>query len=623
MEKYHKFSVSFVVSAVAFTFGLVGPIAAFAATSPSLGAAGTYGILSNLFQHNIAATTITGDPANSPTTGVLGYSSEAGVGAVVVNNGTTYVNDATWTAAGVAQNAALNNVVDGLNIQSCTSVGATVDLSSIDTDGPGGFAPGTFPPGCYSSTGAMDIGSTITLSGSGTYIFKPNGALNTAAGSIVTLSGASACNVFWAPTQAATLGANSTFKGTLIDPSGVTMSNLAAVTGRILAYGGTVTADSNTVTVPVCAVSPSPSPAPASGAGQRDGFITVVKLVINDGGGTKSIEDFPLFVNDAPMTSGMTRGFPAPSNVYTITETADPNYNRTFSGDCDSNGQLNLSPGSTAVCIVTNDDKAVPVVPPVPPLIDVIKVPSPLALPAGPGSVQYTYTLRNVGTVPVTNITMVGDTCSPIILVSGDTNSNANLEVDETWTYRCSTTLAKTHTNTVVATGWANGLSAVDIANATVVVGAPVVPPLIHVTKIPSPLTLSAGGGLVTYTKIVTNPGTVALSNVRVTDDKCSPMNYISGDMNANSRLDTNEAWTYICRTNLTKTTTNTAVASGEANGLTARDFAVATVVVVPPKLPNTGFAPGGENTSRNIILFIGIFALVSVSALVLRRRMV
>ena len=146
-------------------------------------------------------------------------------------------------------------------------------------------------------------------------------------------------------------------------------------------------------------------------------------------------------------------------------------------------------------------------VPPVPPLIDVVKVPSPLALPAGPGPVPYTYTLRNIGTVPVTNITMVGDTCSPITLVSGDINANAVLDVSETWTYTCSTTLSATHTNTVVATGWANGVSATDIASATVVVGLPVVPPLIHVTKVPSPLALPAGGGMVTYTETSHQPG--------------------------------------------------------------------------------------------------------------------
>lgn len=256
---------------------------------------------------------------------------------------------------------------------------------------------------------------------------------------------------------------------------------------------------------------------------------------------------------------------------------------------------MGLGRGDAAVCIITNNDIGAPVVvPPVPPLIDVVKVPSPLSLPGGPGKVDYTYTLTNIGTVPVTDITMVGDTCSPIILASGDTNSNGKLEVNETWKYTCSWNLTETHTNTVTATGWANGISAVDLASATVIVGAPTVHPLIHVTKIPKPLTLPAQGGMVTYTNKVTNPGTVPLSNVKLSDDKCANVKYVSGDTNKDSKLDHSETWTYVCRSSLKKTTTNTVIATGEANGFKVRDLAVANVVVATavPKLPNTGVAP-------------------------------
>ncbi len=229
---------------------------------------------------------------------------------------------------------------------------------------------------------------------------------------------------------------------------------------------------------------------------------------------------------------------------------------------------------------------------PIAPIIDVVKVPSPLSLPNGAGLVTYTYTLRNIGTVPVTDITMVGDSCSPITFTSGDIDSDKKLDVTEVWTYRCMTTLTQTHTNTVTATGWANGISTVDIASATVVVGVPIIPPLIHVTKVPNPLALTYGESAVKYTEKVTNPGTVALSNIRLTDDKCAPVVYVSGDTNSNSKLDTTETWVYICNTNLTRTTTNTVIAEGNANGLTARDFAIATVVVSFPPFPKSGFPP-------------------------------
>jgi hypothetical protein len=347
--------------------------------------------------------------------------------------------------------------------------------------------------------------------------------------------------------------------------------------------------------------------------------LVVTKIVV---GGPKVYTDFPLFIDGAAVVTGVAST--TTSGLHTVSETSFPGYTAVIAGNCAADGKITLLPGNLRTCTITNTYTAPAssgggsnYVAPVPPLIDVVKVPSPLALPAGPGPVTYTYTLGNIGTVPVSNVTMVDDTCSPITLISGDTNNNAKLDVNETWIYRCSTTLSATHTNTVTATGMANGISAVDIASATVVVGASVVPPLIHVTKIPKPLALPAGAAMVTYTEKITNPGTVVLSNVLLTDDKCAPMKYISGDINGDSKLDVNETWTYTCQMNLIKTTTNTAMASGEANGLTARDFAIATVVVVAvagtaavPALPNTGLPPGGKGIPWNVVVLSGIFAV-------------
>jgi len=346
--------------------------------------------------------------------------------------------------------------------------------------------------------------------------------------------------------------------------------------------------------------------------------ITVIKAVV---GGAKDIGDFPLLVSGLPVTSGDTNSFSAPAS-YTVTETSKPNYTASFSGDCPG-GIVNLTLGTPKICTITNTYIAPSSgggggTPPVPPLIDLVKVPDPLALPAGPGSVTYTYTLKNIGTVPVTNITMVGDTCAPIILVSGDTNINSNLDVNETWIYTCSTTLTKTHTNIVTATGWANGISAVDVASATVVVGAPVIPPLIHMTKVPSVFALAAPGGAVTYTYTVTNPGTAPLSDVGITDDKCTglPGRVVGhpGDLNKNNLLESNETWTFTCQTKLTKTTTNTGTAVGSANGLTARDFAIATVVVAAPGFPDAGFPPTANSAQQGMFILAVIFLLVSIS---------
>jgi hypothetical protein len=400
-----------------------------------------------------------------------------------------------------------------------------------------------------------------------------------------------------------TLGAlstvdNITFTGTFTPNVIEDTSNIAVVgTGFTDIAGNPGSAGASSANYTIATVE-----AQSSNQSSGTGTINVVKIVINDNGGTKTVADFPLFISGTPVSSGVTNTFSAGS-TYTVYETADPHYTATFSGACDSDGRVRLSYGDQAFCVLTNDDvgEAAAVLP-VPPLIDVVKVPSPLVLPDGPGSVEYTYTLINIGSVPVTDITMVGDTCSPIHLISGDTDSDEQLDVNETWIYTCTTTLTETHTNTVVTTGWANGLSAVDIASATVVVGEDLVPPLIHVTSVPVPLTLPLGGGMVTYTETVSNPGTVSLGNIIVTSDNCAPVNYVSGDTNGNSLLDSTESWIHTCRTNLTSTASHTVTVSSNTNSLVSRDYAIATVLVanagvtgvssVIPGLPDTGFAP-------------------------------
>jgi hypothetical protein len=215
-----------------------------AATAPDLGTAATYGILSSTYTNTAAGTTINGD---------LGYTT--GPAVVPTVNGTTHVADGPYATAGLDQGIALAD----LNGQSCTSLGAgAVALDTINL----GAGPGVFPPGCYSSGGAMTItvSTTVTLNGAGVYIFRPAGALTTGANSrVVAAGGACESDVFWAPVGATTLGANAaasltpTLLGTIIDDAGITFGHFANVTGRALSFGGTVTTDATTITVPTCA----------------------------------------------------------------------------------------------------------------------------------------------------------------------------------------------------------------------------------------------------------------------------------------------------------------------------------------------------------------------------------
>lgn len=315
----------------------------------------------------------------------------------------------------------------------------------------------------------------------------------------------------------------------------------------------------------------------------------------------------------------------------------------TDNGGSTVEGRLLASTGAVTLnnTTVTKATCAVPPVPPAapssgggggwaapigdPPIISVVKVPTPLALPAGPGLVTYDYSVLNIGTVPIHQVTLRDDKCTNGVFLSGDPDGDALLDTDEIWNYRCSMNLSETMTNTVTVAGTANGFSTTDVANATVVVGAPITPPLIHLVKKPSATLLPAGGGAVTYIYTVTNPGTEPLNNVSIVDDKCTglPGRVVGhpGDLNSNNLLENGEVWSFLCQTNITQTTTNLATAEGHANGLTAIDFALATVAVNLPALPNTGIAPDESGTPWQVSA--GVLLAVSALLYVARRKQI
>jgi hypothetical protein len=114
---------------------------------------------------------------------------------------------------------------------------------------------------------------------------------------------------------------------------------------------------------------------------------------------------------------------------------------------------------------------------------------------------------------------------------------------------------------------------------------------------------------------------------VSVTDTACSPASYISGDTNGDSSINynslytnvdgvwasrnVNEVWTFHCTTNLSKTTENTATATGNAQGFrteaTSRSLvtvgALALVTPLAPPPVVTTPASGLTSVQANAIL--------------------
>lgn len=233
------------------------PVATYAATTPSLGNADTYAILSSTYT-NTSVTIINGS---------VGFTTPPAVAPLGIHP--FYGSVPPYATAGIDQGVALA----ALNGETCDfNFGVATDLSLL---------PQPLIPGVYCITDAVTIGAAgITLSGAGTYIFRIDGAFDTTVNSIVSLTGgASACDIFWTPTAATTLGADSTFKGTVIDDAGITVGANTSWEGRALTYGETLT--SNLATITNTCVAP-----PAT--------VHIIKLIDNTSGGVAIASDFAI-----------------------------------------------------------------------------------------------------------------------------------------------------------------------------------------------------------------------------------------------------------------------------------------------------------------------------------------
>jgi len=232
---------------------------ASAATTVGLGSTSNFSVLAGSAITNVPTSAIAGDVGLSPAAGT----SYTGLTAAQVT-GTIYAVDAAGPT-GSTNNAALlttakNDLVTAYNDAAGQTPNSTVASELGGT---------TKTAGIYNSAdGTFGITGTLTLDAQGNanavFIFKTASTLITAGSSAVVLAnGAQACNVFWQVGSSATLGTNSTLKGTILALTSATLTTGAKVEGRVLARNGAVTLDSNTFTKATCAAA-STTPAAAS-----------------------------------------------------------------------------------------------------------------------------------------------------------------------------------------------------------------------------------------------------------------------------------------------------------------------------------------------------------------------
>jgi Ice-binding-like/Prealbumin-like fold domain len=332
MTKAYKVFLSIPVLTLLLLISVL-PIQAFAATSPSLGLAEPYSILSGSTVTNAGATTINGNVGISPGIGPTPH--YTGFGTVVFDSGSS-VHDAD-TAAQLAQ-ADKNTAYAALLAQGCdtTYAGIFKELSGLN-----------LVPGVYCADSFRLSSGVLTLNGTSTdvWIFKSASDIVITGGNasrVVFTGGGLACNVWWTAVSSTSFDAGSSLVGNILADTSISFATGASLEGRALARTAGVSLSGNAITAPNCS-------APTTGN------LTVVKTVINDDNGTNVVSDFNLFVGATAVASGAANAFTA--GTYTVSETNLPGYTAgIWGGDCAPNGIVTIASGNNLTCTITNND---------------------------------------------------------------------------------------------------------------------------------------------------------------------------------------------------------------------------------------------------------------------------
>jgi len=249
-----------------------------------------------------------------------------------------------------------------------------------------------------------------------------------------------------------------------------------------------------------------------------------------------------------------------------------------------------------------------------------------------PVTLHYEYQVTNPSDVPLSNITVSDDTCSPVQYVSGDNSpNNGLLDPGEIWVYTCEFLFEGPAepgicvVNEVTVEGEYDSQTVDDTEVEIVHCSAP--PEAgIQLLKTVNVEEVCPGQTLL-YRYEVTNLGEVPLYNVTVNDDTCSPLEGPSGDSNSNDRLDPPETWVYTCSYTISggepNPFENRAIASGDVmdDGQvvdTVEDRHPEIVQIVPCPEVVIEFVP---EPGSALLLASGLAGIASYASLRWRRR--
>jgi hypothetical protein len=462
---------------------------------------------------NTGPTVVQGDLGSSPNTAVSGFPPGQ------VQNGTI---NPSYTAG--AKDALVTAYDDASGRTPVTTIATELGNQ-------------TLTHGLYdSAAGTFEITGTLTLDAQGdpnaVWIFRAASTLITGVGSNVSLiNGANPCNVFWVVGSSATLGVNSTFSGTIMALTSITMNTGATLNGRALARNGAVTLDSNTISNTCTTAPPTEATVTtqvstaqlALGSSVTD-TATIAGLVPSPDRGLLVFSAYG--PNDptcaaAPVFSSSVQVTAAGNGTYTsapFTPTVPGTYRFVAGYVGDTNNDFFAGACGDPSETVTVTGFA--------PGVAVAKTASPtsLAEPGGVFSFSVVITNPSAGPVTITTITdnvygnlataAANSTCDDLI---GDTlAAGAGTSCTFTGTFTGNAGDAETDVVTVTVTG-PGGLTASDTDDATVTLTDAI--PSITVDKSVDPVSRAEPGGVFTFTVTVTNTSVETVRIVSIADN--------------------------------------------------------------------------------------------------------
>ncbi|HEY8074410.1 MAG TPA: ice-binding family protein [Labilithrix sp.] len=204
--------------------------------APLLGSAQTFAVLAGSTVTNTGPTTVSGDLGVNPGLAITGFPPG------IVTDGVTHAGDALSLQAQTDVTAAYG-VLAG---EACDT-----DLSGTDL---GGL---TLVPGVYCFSSSAQLTGALVLDAGGhadaVFVFKMVSTLTTASNaSVRVINGGGDCNVFWQVGSSATVGTGTTFVGSILALTSISLATGASISGRALARNGAVTMDDNAVTNASC-----------------------------------------------------------------------------------------------------------------------------------------------------------------------------------------------------------------------------------------------------------------------------------------------------------------------------------------------------------------------------------